>query len=271
MTGVLGQALAYAERGWPVFPCKPLGKVPAIPSAHPDGDPARDTCTGECGRDGHGFHDATTDPDVIAAWWRIGPDRNVGIATGAPAFDALDVDVKPSGSGFAAFSRLRQAGLLTGACAMIRTRSGGLHLYFAGTAQPCGRLPRHYLDFKAAGGYVIAPPSFVGADDTGPAGAYELLDQRDGTGGLDWQAVRRVLDPPPPRVGLRPPRGAGGTEHLADWVAALPEGNRNNGLFWAACRAIDGGGDVELLIAASTLGEIEARRTVASAARKAGK
>jgi Bifunctional DNA primase/polymerase, N-terminal len=85
--------------------------------------------------------------------------------------DVLDVDVRPDGDGFAAFNRLRRAGLLTGARALVRTRSGGLHVYYAGTAQPSGRLVRHFLDLKAVSGYVIAPPSFVDADETGPAGA----------------------------------------------------------------------------------------------------
>ena len=176
---VLGQALAYAAAGWPVFPCKPGQKAP-------------DTA--------HGFKDATTDPAVIRAWWPPGSRRNVAIATGAPGPDVLDVDVKPDGSGFAAFNRLKRAGLLTGACTLVRTRSGGLHAYYAGTSQPSGRLVRYYLDFKAAGGYVLAPPSFVEADDTGPAGLYELLDKRQADGQIDWQAVCRLLDPPRPRL-----------------------------------------------------------------------
>ncbi len=239
-----GQALAYALGGWPVFPCKPGSKEP-------------DTA--------HGFHDATTDPGVIRAWWRARPDRNVAIATGAPGPDVLDVDTGPAGSGWAAFGRLKRAGLLTGASALVRTRSGGLHVYFTGTGQPCGRLPRHFVDFKAAGGYVLAPPSFVAADGK-PAGTYELLEQRDGTGQLDWEAARRLLGPPRPAA-PRPRRGdAGG---LAAWVAALPEGNRNGGLYWAACRAIERGGDPGRLVTASELPEAEARRTVASAVRKA--
>ena len=113
-------ALAYAAAGWPVFPCKPDQKAP-------------DTA--------HGFKDATTDPAVIRRWWRPWPDRNVAIATGAPGPDVLDVDVKPDGSGFPAFNRLKRAGVLAGARALVRTPSGGLHAYFAGTGQPCGRLP----------------------------------------------------------------------------------------------------------------------------------
>jgi hypothetical protein len=245
MTGVLGQALAYAATGWPVFPCKASEKAPDTP---------------------HGFKDASTDPDRIRAWWSANPARNVAIATGAPGPDVLDVDVKPEGSGFGAFNRLKRAGLLAGACALVRTPSGGLHAYYAGTRQPSGRLARHYLDFKAAGGYVLAPPSAVAGRP------YELLDHRDGGARLDWQAVRRMLDPP----SAPPPRGPGtaGLGALVAFVAGLAEGNRNNGLFWAACRAVEAGSAADLgqLVAASTLPEAEARRTVESAesaARKA--
>ena len=239
-------ALAYAAAGWPVFPCKPDQKAP-------------DTA--------HGFKDATTEPAVIRAWWSADGRRNVAIATGAPGPDVLDVDVKPDGSGFAAFNRLKRAGLLTGARALVRTPSGGLHAYYAGTCQPSGRLVRDFLDFKASGGYVLAPPSVVGGRP------YELLDHRGGADGrLDWQAVSRLLEPPTPPARPRG-RSAGDLGKLAAWVAALKEGNRNGGLFWAACRATEAGhDDLDDLVAAAVtagLAEAEARRTVASAARRA--
>ncbi|MGO9079903.1 MAG: bifunctional DNA primase/polymerase [Streptosporangiaceae bacterium] len=251
MTGeMLSAAVAYAARGWPVLPCRPGRKVPNTVN---------------------GFLDATTDAAVIRAWWTDHPRDNVAIATGAPAIDVLDVDVKPSGTGFPAYQRVKRAGLLAGALALVRTRSGGLHVYFAGTGQGCGRLPRHHLDFKASGGYALAPPSFVDADDSGPSGLYELLDERQSTARLDWQAVRNLLDPPAARCPRRPVRD-GDSAALVAWVAALAEGNRNAGLFWAACRA-DGDPDVldQLAAAAVSAGlpEPEARRTIASAARKA--
>jgi Bifunctional DNA primase/polymerase, N-terminal/Primase C terminal 1 (PriCT-1) len=250
---MLRQALAYAAAWWPVFPCKP------------DGTPKDDGWKAPLTE--HGFCDAATDPRAIRAWWARWPNANVALATGAPGPDVLDVDVKPDGSGWAAFNRLRAAGLLNGARALVRTPSGGLHAYYAGTRQPSGRLVRHYLDFKAAGGYVVAPPSMVGGRP------YELLD-RDfkAAGRVDWQAARRLLDPPRPPA--RPGRGAG-CGALAAWVAGLREGNRNDGLFWAACRMAEQDsptGDLEQLVAAAVqagLPEDEARRTVASAARKA--
>jgi Bifunctional DNA primase/polymerase, N-terminal len=149
----------------------------------------------------------------------------------------------------------------------VRTPRGGLHAYYLGTSQPCGSLSRagHFIDFKASGGYVLAPPSVV---DGKP---YELLDHRAADGHLDWQAVRQLLDPP--RHG-RPslPRNGAGSDigRLAEWVAVLPEGNRNNGLYWAACRTVENGHDPSALMPASVqagLSETEAHRTIDSARR----
>jgi Bifunctional DNA primase/polymerase, N-terminal len=178
--GLLAAALRYAHTGWPVFPCRPDNPD----CTHPRG------CGCKAPLTKRGFRDATTDPGVIRTWWQTWPQANVAIATGAPGPDVLDVDVKPEGSGFAAFNRLKRAGLLAGASAMVRTRSGGLHVYYAGTAQGCRALPRHHLDFKSAGGYVLAPPSRVGGQP------YELLDHRAGTAALDWARVAAVLAPP---------------------------------------------------------------------------
>ncbi len=240
MTGdMMNAALGYAARGWPVFPCRPGLKVPNTRN---------------------GFKDATTGPAAIRDWWSRHPADNVAIATGAPGPDVLDVDVKSGVDGYAALNRLKRAGLLTGPGMLVRTPSGGLHLYFAGSAQECGRLPEHGLDFKARGGYVVAPPSAIGDR------LYALDDERERLDRHNWAADRQLLRPQT-ATRERPP--AGGTiEHLAAWVARLPEGNRNDGLFWAACRAIESGADPGLLIEASTLDESEARRTVASADRR---
>jgi hypothetical protein len=242
----LAAALRYAQAGWPVFPCLPGEKAPATQ---------------------HGFLDATTDPDKITWWWTCNRGRNVAIATGAPGPDVLDVDVHQQGSGFAAFNRLHREGLIDGASAYIRTPSGGLHAYFTGSEQGNGRLPRHHLDFRSKGGYVVAPPSHVNGT------LYELIKHADAQGGLEWAAVTRLLEP---ELQQRPRlSGERSTDarRLAEWMAHRKEGNRNDGLYWAANRALEAGlTDLdELADAARSTGldEREIARTLASARRHA--
>lgn len=239
----LAAALAYSGCGWPVFPGTPGAKRPPLTA--------------------RGLKDASTDPEQIRAWWARWPQANVYIRTGAPGPDVLDVDVHDgSTAGWAALNTLNRAGLTAGAHLIIRTPSGGLHAYFAGTAQRCGSLPRLHLDFKASGGYVVAPPSMV------HGGSYRLAQSRPGPGGpLDWAACKALLAPPPPTPAPRPatPTTLAG---LAAWVERQPHGNRNHGLYWAARRAVEAGLDPAPLAAAAVrAGHDEARaaRTVASA------
>jgi hypothetical protein len=242
----LTAALRYAQADWPVFPCVPGEKVPATR---------------------HGLLDATTDPDKITWWWSRNPGRNLAIATGSPGPDVLDVDVRKDGSGFAAFNRLRRGGLIDGASAYVRTPTGGLHAYFTGTEQANGRLPGHLLDFRSRGGYIVAPPSQVGGRP------YELVRYQEGQARLDWAKVTRLLDPQPQHRTEHSAERPTDASRLAGWVARLPEGNRNDGLFWAANRALESGlTDLgELAEAARTTGldEREITRTLASARRRA--
>jgi hypothetical protein len=218
---LLAAALSYAEDdGWPVFPCHVGRKDPITP---------------------HGLKDATTDRRRILTWWRDQP-FNIAKATGVPASDVLDVDIRETGSGWPAFNRLKRAGLLTGARALAETRSGGLHVHFAGTDQQCGRLRDHHLDFKSLGGYVLLPPSWVDADDNGPAGSYRWLDRRPGTATLDWAAVRRLLEPPRPRRQAAREDGDGSITRLIEWVARQNRsGDRHDPLAWAAFRLLEQG------------------------------
>jgi hypothetical protein len=243
----LDQAQGYARMGWPVFPCRPGEKAPATR---------------------HGHLDATTDPRQVSDWFGRHPDWNLAIATGAPGPDVLDIDQHgEAGNGYAALARLQAAGLLDGAMAYVRTPSGGQHVYFTGTAQRNGHLPAHHVDFRSAGGYVLAPPSQVGGRP------YELISIHNVRGQLDWQQVTRVLEPA--REQQQPARGRPaerGTSRLAAWVAAQPPGNRNEGLFWAANRALenDPAADLSPLAAAARqagLDEPEITRTLSSARR----
>ena len=245
---VLSEALACAGRGWPVFPCLPGRKVPATV---------------------HGYLSATTDERQIAAWFARHPGWNLAVATGAPGPDVLDVDQHgTAGNGYAAFARLRAAGLLDGATGYVATPGGGLHAYFTGTRQRCGHLPAHHIDFRSAGGYVLIPPSQVGGRP------YERISTITSRGQLDWQEVVGLLEPSrqrqrPAHLQATTERGA---SRLAAWVAAQPEGNRNAGLFWAACRVLeaDPAADLGPLAAAARqagLTDPEITRTLGSARR----
>jgi len=245
----LREALALASQGWPVFPCQPGRKVPAT---------------------AHGYLDATTDERQITSWFTRHPGWNLAVATGAPGPDVLDIDQHgPAGNGYAALARLRAAGLLDSATRYVATPSGGLHAYFTGTRQHNGHLPACHIDFRSAGGYVLVPPSKVAGRP------YVCLKTLDGHGKLDWQHVIQLLEPS--RQERRPahPRPVEqGITRLAAWVAAQPEGNRNEGLFWAACRALDANpaADLSPLAAAARLAgltEREITRTLRSA-RRAG-
>ncbi|WP_158274427.1 bifunctional DNA primase/polymerase [Cellulomonas sp. WB94] len=251
--GLLDRALAFAAAGTPVFPCVVGGKAPLTTN---------------------GFHDASTDLDQVRRWWTATPLANIATPTGAPGFDVLDVDVRPDGAGWAAYYRAEAAGLTDGWTRMIHTPSGGLHLYFPGTEQRNGSLRGQHVDFRSTGGYVLLPPSLGQTKQY--SRRYELLRTRPGPGRpVDWAAMTALLDPPAERP--RPVRsgwardGVDPMPALAAHVAKQPEGNRDNALFWAACRAAEAeAADFEPLLAAAVsagLTEREAARTVLSALR----
>lgn len=220
-------AARLAAAGMPVLPCAPGGKRPLV---------------------AHGFHEATTHPTQVAAWWRHWPTANIGVPTGhESALEVVDIDHKPAGSGFAAFDRARRAGLVPGWLAVVRTPSGGAHCYFPtdpARAQPSWQAARVHVDFRGAGGYVIVPPSVVVSD--GRRAGYELAGPAEPhAAAVDARALRDFLDPRP-EPSFRNDAAARATRvedarRLARWVAALGEGERNRGLFWAACRLAEAG------------------------------
>jgi hypothetical protein len=149
----LEAALAYARRGWPVFPlhsaqegqcscrrsgCSSIGKHP---------------------RTAHGLKDATVDDACIRAWWAQWPDANVGIVTGSPS-RLVVLDVDPRHGGDESLTELeRQHGKLPETVESL-TGGGGRHLLFQ---HPGGLITSKPLasglDIKADGGYIVAPPS----------------------------------------------------------------------------------------------------------------
>lgn len=255
-------ATTLARAGIPVFPCVRGGKQPLT---------------------AHGFHGATTELTQVRRWWRKAPEANIGIPTGVPSgLVVVDVDVHRTGDGFRAFSTAMESGFTQRWAWMVRTPSGGMHAYFAATAgveQRNWSLPSRHIDFRGDGGYVVAPPSRVDTGN-GDIRPYELIGFGARPGPVDSVALNHHLAPPTPPPGphREPTSMPAGSqpERLAKWVAARPEGARNGGLFWAACRMAEAGHDfgrtVQLLgDAAATAGlpDTEAFRTIRSAYRTA--
>lgn len=155
----LAAALAYAARGWRVFPAFEIGA---------DGRCAcgKKQCAdaGKHPRTPHGFKNASANPAQIRAWWTEWPDANVAIATGAVSgLVVVDVDVHKGGdAGLDALER--RLGALPPTCT-ARTGHGGRHLYFAhpgdgGAIQNAvDVLGVTGVDIRGDGGYVVAPPS----------------------------------------------------------------------------------------------------------------
>jgi len=186
-----------------------------------------------------GFKDATTDPGKIGwLWHRAGQAANVAIATGTPGPDVLDVDVHDGAPGWKSYDELLRAGLVPDPMAEIRTPSGGGHFYYQGTGQRIATMPARGIDYRGAGGYVVAPPSLVAGHP------YIVVSTQASPATFSWAAARAHLDPQPQARDIehqQPDRRPGSLDHLARYVAGLEPGNRNDGFFWAACRAAEAG------------------------------
>ena len=178
---LLNAARWCAARDWHVFPLRPGDKRPAFP------DHKAEDCTGtdpRC-RSGHqGWEPrATTDPGRIGRAWARTP-YNIGIACGPSGLLVIDLDKPKPGEvpppQWALPGVTDGADVLAALCErhgqpfpcetfIVRTRRGGLHLYF--TAPPGVRLGNTagdserglgwLIDTRGHGGYVVAPGSFV--------------------------------------------------------------------------------------------------------------
>ncbi|WP_137843364.1 bifunctional DNA primase/polymerase [Microbacterium sp. 2FI] len=249
-------AVTLAREDIPVFPCIPGGKRPLTPA---------------------GFRDASTLGHLVNAWWRRWPDANIGMPTGPRSgFDVVDVDVRGDESGFAGFLRALSAHLADGEIARVHTPSDGMHVYYPATsAQRCWQAARAHIDFRGDGGYVIVPPSVI-QTERGPV-AYRLTSLGKNPEPIEAVALRAFVDPRPVPTSYTGSTGRTNPTVLASWVARLQEGERNRGLFWAACRLYESGMPpreaVSALLPAAKqagLGEPEIIATLHSAWRHTG-
>jgi hypothetical protein len=245
--GMLEAAWELAAWCWEVFPCKwggPHAKAPMTVNGHLN---------------------ATMDLDQIKAWWTKWPYAMIGARVPDNYF-VIDIDPRNGGS-------IEAVEEFTGPLPATLTvwsgrNDGGRHLYFQRSASPLSsRLPKG-VDLKV-NGYCIMPPSIHPA--TGQP--YRWQDEDAPVAAIPAK-LSELLRPPSPRPTVRAGSNSSAIGLLRAVVGA-PEGNRNNVLYWAACRAAESGildDQVAALLidAAVTAGETEtkARNTVASARRK---
>lgn len=100
---------------------------------------------------------ATTDVDKIRQFWQSRPNANIGIVC-ENGLQVLDADLKGDGPNNLKYLEMLEAPIKT---VTIQTGSGGLQKYFLDKSYESSNKIRFEegLDWKAKGGYVVAPPS----------------------------------------------------------------------------------------------------------------
>ncbi len=161
-------ALRFAEKGIPVFPCRPnddsrTGKKAKSPLIE------------------GGFKNATIQNGIIRSWWSKWPDAAIGMPTGAPTGTfVVDLDIREGSNGEASLAALERRHDPLPVTYRVRTPSGGEHIYFSmpdGVDVRCssGKIG-HGIDIRANGGYVIVPPSRLSDEDDKTVGCYEWTE-----------------------------------------------------------------------------------------------
>lgn len=157
----------------------------------------------------------------------------------------VDVDVHAV-NGYVAFRRAREAGLLPAPLTVVRTPTSGMHLYYPAatdTGQRSWQAAKAGIDLLGDGGYVVVPPSRLRLN--GVLRPYEVhMTRTSDSEPLDADRLREFLRPRVLiRLPIRPavPARPGDVARIAAFVGRLVEGERNSGLFWAACRLVERG------------------------------
>ena len=217
---MLDAALAYARRGWHVFPChtpRPDGRCDC---GERDCDDTEKHPIGKHPRTAHGFKDGTTDPAVIRAWWKRWPHANVAIATGA-ASGLTVVDVDPDYLDTLATLTATHGALPDTVTAI--SGGGGRHYFFKHLPGKTNVVKADgWVDLRTDGGYVVAAPSLHKA---GRRYEWEATAHPDDLPLADmpsWlAAVFPDRDAPPRPAAAATTNGTNGTQ------TDIPDGRRN--------------------------------------------
>jgi hypothetical protein len=166
--GTLNAALAWAARGFRVFPIAEGAKQDFIIK--------------------NWASEASSDPMMIRAWWRInGVEQNYNIGCLTTGMVVVDIDVKDGKLGPQSFDSLK----LEMSSLVVQTGSGGFHVYYdwpscSNRSDLLG--PGSGLDIRSYNGYVLAPGSVY------KGGLYKVL--RDGDIELLPECLAEMLSPP---------------------------------------------------------------------------
>lgn len=283
---LLNAALLYASRGLRVFPLHT--PIPVVrPSDGSKSAAVICSCRKRCENVGKhprtkgGLKDASSDEQVIRAWWKQWPNANVGVCTGR---GLLVVDIDADRTGRETLDDLVGLHGELPETVEALTGGGGSHLFFS---YPADRIVPNGVDrlgpgvdIRADGGYVVAPPSLHKSGKTylwevssdfastpiapAPAWILTLASQRRTGGGSTGTG---------PHVEGEDARGGG---HGAP-PDAVHEGGRNDTLYRLACSLRSKGLGRDAILAAllvenakrcvPPLDEVEVERLVDSACR----
>jgi hypothetical protein len=162
---LLDTALAYANLGWAIFPCREKPGRPYLDKHGKMKIPKEKSPYVSSG-----FKEATTDPNIINDWWHKWSNACIGISCQHSNLFLIDIDVKDGRNGIDNYMML---GISDTGALHSRTPSKGLHILFSGK----GKTSTNTLlgiDTRGDGGYFIAPPSIIVEGIN--AGKYIALD-----------------------------------------------------------------------------------------------
>lgn len=158
MSELLEAALAYAARGWPIFPITPGAKSPPLTK--------------------RGVLDASCDPATIRKWWVKHPEANIGLDCGGAGLMVLDFDPGADRAGTLALLGAPATGL------NAKTPRGGDHLFYelapGEIVPPSASKIAPHVDVRSHHSYVLLCPSRTAA------GSYAWGRTTDPNGAWNW-------------------------------------------------------------------------------------
>ncbi len=237
---LLSHVLGYARAGLDVLPLTPGGKTP-LGTLVP-----------------HGKDDASHDVEQVRDWWVQHPTANIGIR---PAVGVVVLDVDPRNGGASALVELTRPHGGLSPTWTAWTGGGGLHAWYR-AAGPFKAKLCDGVDLKTHTGYVVVPPSLH------PSGRrYVWANDLPIAEAPAWLAAILAAPPPRPLPTVTAGTFSGAHDDGLVRLVAEPGADRHNRLYWATRRAVEGGRLTaelrgRLVVAASSLGEPEAQRTI---------